>query len=36
MMKDGTDKLQEFLDKLNNLQGGKKATDALNAWYKNH
>ena len=36
MMKDGTGKLQEYLDKLNNLQGGKKATDAINAWYKNY
>ena len=33
MMKDGSGKLQEFLDKLNNIQGGKKATDAINEWY---
>ena len=34
MMKDGTGNLQEYLNKLNELQGGKKATDAINAWYK--
>ena len=36
MMKDGTGSLQEYLDKLNTLQGGKKATDAINAWYKEY
>ena len=36
MMKDGTGKLQEFLNKLNSLQGGTKATDAINAWYKEY
>jgi putative aldouronate transport system substrate-binding protein len=36
MMKDGTGKLQEFLNKLNSLQGGSKATDAINAWYKEY
>ena len=33
MMKDGTGSIQEFLTKLNSQQGGKKATDAINAWY---
>ena len=33
MMKDGTGKMGEFLTKLNNQQGGKAATDAINAWY---
>lgn len=36
MMKDGSGKIQEFLDKLNNIQGGKKATDALNKWYREY
>ena len=36
MMKDGIGKMQEFLDKLNALQGGKKATDAINAWYTSY
>ena len=36
MMKDGIGKMQEFLDKLNTLQGGKKATDAINAWYTSY
>lgn len=34
MMKDGTSKLNEYLTKLNGQQGCKKATDAVNAWYK--
>ena len=34
MMKDGTGALKEYLNKLNALQGGQKATDAINAWYK--
>lgn len=33
MMKDGTGSLAEYLNKLNTLQGGKTATDAINAWY---
>lgn len=36
MMKDGIGKMDEFLTKLNSQQGGKKATDALNAWYKDY
>lgn len=36
MMKDGSGKLQEYLTKLNDLQGGKKATDAINAWYNEY
>ena len=35
MLKEGTPKLQEYLSKLNGLQGGKDATDAINDWYKN-
>ena len=35
MLKEGTPKLQEYLSKLNGLQGGKAATDAINDWYKN-
>ena len=35
MVKEGTPKLQEYLSKLNGLQGGKAATDAINDWYKN-
>ena len=34
MMKDGTSKLNEYMNKLNGQQGCKKATDAVNAWYK--
>lgn len=36
MMKDGTGNLQEYLNKLNTLQGGKDATDAINAWYREY
>jgi hypothetical protein len=36
MMKDGTGNIQEYLTKLNSQQGGKKATEALNAWYKTY
>ena len=35
MLKEGTKKLSEYLNKLNTLQGGKEATDAINDWYKN-
>lgn len=34
MMKEGTGNIQEYLNKLNTLQGGEKATEAINAWYK--
>ncbi len=36
MMKDGTGKLAEYLQKLNAQQGGEKATDAINDWYKEY
>ena len=36
MMKDGIGSIQEFLKKLNAQQGGQKATDAINAWYKEY
>ena len=36
MMKDGTGKMPEYLTKLNSQQGGTKATDAINAWYKTY
>ena len=35
MLKEGTKNLAEYLNKLNTLQGGKEATDAINEWYKN-
>ena len=35
MLKEGTKNMQEYLSKLNGLQGGKEATDAINDWYKN-
>ena len=35
MLKEGTKNLAEYLNKLNTLQGGKEATDAINDWYKN-
>ena len=35
MLKEGTKNLSEYLNKLNTLQGGKEATDAINDWYKN-
>ena len=35
MLKEGTKNMGEYLSKLNTLQGGKKATDAINDWYKN-
>ena len=35
MLKEGTKNLNEYLTKLNGLQGGKEATDAINNWYKN-
>lgn len=35
MLKEGTVNLNSYLDKLNGLQGGKDATDAINDWYKN-
>ncbi len=35
MLKEGTKNLNEYLTKLNGLQGGQKATDAINDWYKN-
>ncbi len=36
MMKDGSGKLEEYLQKLNSQQGGSKATDAINEWYKEY
>ncbi len=36
MMKDGCGKIAEYLNKLNSQQGGKDATDAINAWYKEY
>lgn len=36
MMKDGTDRLEEYLTKLNSQQGGEKATDAVNEWYQSY
>lgn len=36
MMKNGTGELATYLDKLNSLQGGKKATDAINDWYNEY
>ena len=36
MMKEGTGKLSEYLNKLNGLQGGSEATAAINAWYKDY
>ena len=36
MMKEGTGNIQEYLNKLNTLQGGQKATEAINAWYKEY
>ncbi len=36
MMKDGTGKIAEYLQKLNAQQGGKKATDAINEWYEEY
>ena len=35
MLKEGTGKMSEYLNKLNNLQGGEEATEAINDWYKN-
>lgn len=35
MLKEGTKNMGEYLNKLNGLQGGKAATDAINDWYKN-
>ena len=35
MLKEGTKNMGEYLNKLNGLQGGKEATDAINDWYKN-
>ena len=35
MLKEGTKNLNDYLEKLNGLQGGKNATDAINDWYKN-
>ena len=36
MMKEGTGKITEYMDKLGSLQGGTEATDAINAWYKEY
>ncbi len=36
MLREGTAKLNDYLNKLNNQQGCKKATDAINEWYKNY
>ena len=35
MLKDGTGNLESLLSQLNNTKGCKKATDAINEWYKN-
>ncbi len=35
MLKEGAKNISEYLSKLNGLQGGKDATDAINDWYKN-
>ena len=35
MLREGTKNMGEYLSKLNGLQGGKAATDAINDWYKN-
>ena len=35
MLKEGTGKMGEYLTKLNGLQGGSKATEAINEWYNN-
>lgn len=34
MMKDGTGNINALIDQLNSQKGGKKATDAINEWYK--
>lgn len=36
MLREGTAKLSDYLNKLNNQQGCKKATTAINNWYKNY
>ena len=36
MMKEGTDKLGEYLEKLNGYQGGEVATQAINEWYSTY
>ena len=35
MLKDGSSKLNEYLNKLNTLNGGNDATAAINEWYNN-
>lgn len=35
MLKEGTKNINEYFNKLNGLQGGQDATDAINDWYKN-
>lgn len=35
MMKEGTGNISEYLNKLNNLNGGNEATQAVNEWYNN-
>lgn len=35
MLREGTVNMNEYLSKLNGFQGGSKATNAINDWYKN-
>ena len=35
MLREGTVNMNEYLSKLNGFQGGTKATNAINDWYKN-
>ena len=35
MLREGTVNMNEYLSKLNGFQGGSKATEAINDWYKN-